>query len=237
MNGAMALDCENTISRPNSTKTTTIGTSQYFFSWRRNCRNSERTRPLLITTSIHARIVMMVSIPRRIRPPAGPRRAPAGQRVLPRQTPHHGQRYQHDRKQHRQQDARVHVSEDAREPPPHRARQREQRRIRDAEHDQHEPDAADDFRARDAAAPEQERGDRTKHDADRQAERSFRIRRSFSDHTKSLASARPLTQKPDAAWRSFSRRARPSRHSRWPGAQSSRAQSARQARWTTAHRS
>src|SRR6476646_8083477 len=48
MNGATALDCEKTISSPNSTKTTTIGMSQYFFSWRRNCQNSDRTRPLLM---------------------------------------------------------------------------------------------------------------------------------------------------------------------------------------------
>ena len=30
MNGATALDCENTISKPNSTKMITIGNSQYF---------------------------------------------------------------------------------------------------------------------------------------------------------------------------------------------------------------
>src|SRR5438874_6322351 len=51
MNGATALDCEKTINRPNSTNTTTIGTSQYFFSCLRNCQNSDSTRPLLITTS------------------------------------------------------------------------------------------------------------------------------------------------------------------------------------------
>src|SRR5213083_3064251 len=49
MNGATALDCENTISRPNSTNTMTIGTSQYFFSCLRNLKNSPRTRPLLMT--------------------------------------------------------------------------------------------------------------------------------------------------------------------------------------------
>src|SRR3954471_8861249 len=48
MNGATALDCENTISSPNSTNTITIGTSQYFFSCLRNWKNSPRTRPLLI---------------------------------------------------------------------------------------------------------------------------------------------------------------------------------------------
>src|SRR5262245_35278403 len=48
MNGATALDCEKTISSPNSTNTTTIGTSQYFFSCFRNCTNSPSTRPLLI---------------------------------------------------------------------------------------------------------------------------------------------------------------------------------------------
>jgi len=50
MNGATALDCENTISSPKSTNTITIGTSQYFFSSRRNWKNSEKTRPLLIQT-------------------------------------------------------------------------------------------------------------------------------------------------------------------------------------------
>ena len=48
MNGAMALDCENTISKPNSTNTTTIGRSQYFFSCRRKAQNYEMTRLLLI---------------------------------------------------------------------------------------------------------------------------------------------------------------------------------------------
>src|SRR5579864_8425594 len=48
MNGANALDCEKTIRSPNSTNTTTIGTSQYFFSWRRNCQSSDSTRPLLM---------------------------------------------------------------------------------------------------------------------------------------------------------------------------------------------
>src|SRR3954452_15955962 len=48
MNGATALDCENTINRPNSTNTMTIGTSQYFFSCFRNCTNSDNTRPLLM---------------------------------------------------------------------------------------------------------------------------------------------------------------------------------------------
>ena len=43
---AMALLCEKTISSPNRTKTTTIGSSQYFFSWRRNWTNSDRTRLL-----------------------------------------------------------------------------------------------------------------------------------------------------------------------------------------------
>src|SRR6266540_2836355 len=55
MNGATALDWENTISSPNRTNTTTIGTSQYFFSCFRNCQNSDKTRPLLILTSHHQR--------------------------------------------------------------------------------------------------------------------------------------------------------------------------------------
>src|SRR5438477_12865382 len=97
MNGATALDCEKTIRRPNSTKTTTIGTSQYFFSWRRNCQNSESTRVLLIEPSIHARVVLFVAIALWIRRPAGPRRAAARERNFARQPPHDRDRHQHDR--------------------------------------------------------------------------------------------------------------------------------------------
>src|SRR5262245_58398936 len=50
MNGATALDCENTISSPNSTKMMTIGRSQYFFSWRRKLTKSDKT-PLLMNAS------------------------------------------------------------------------------------------------------------------------------------------------------------------------------------------
>src|SRR4249919_794419 len=99
MNGATALDWEKIISRPNSTNTTTIGTSQYFFSCRRNCQNSESTRPLPIQTSIHARVVMGVPIPGGIRHPAGPRRAAARQRILAGEPPHGGERHQDDREQ------------------------------------------------------------------------------------------------------------------------------------------
>ena len=52
--GATALDCENTISSPNNTNTTTIGISQYFFSSRRNWMNSESTRVLAMTITFSA---------------------------------------------------------------------------------------------------------------------------------------------------------------------------------------
>src|SRR5262249_14433710 len=49
MNGATALDCDSTINSPNNTKTMTIGSSQYFFSWRRNVTKSDIT---LMTSSL-----------------------------------------------------------------------------------------------------------------------------------------------------------------------------------------
>src|SRR5688500_20267356 len=52
--GATALDCENTINRPNSTNTITIGSSQYFFSWRRNWMNSDSTRLFAMTSFLRS---------------------------------------------------------------------------------------------------------------------------------------------------------------------------------------
>src|SRR4051794_8674940 len=111
MNGATALDCEKMIRSPNSTKTTTIGTSQYFFSCLRNCQNSETTRFLLMMTSVHAFVVFVVAISGWIRRPPRPFLATPRQRILPHQTPDERERYENERKQDRQQDARVHVSE------------------------------------------------------------------------------------------------------------------------------
>ena len=58
---AIALDCEKTINKPNSMKTRTIGTSQYFFSCARNSQNSPITRPLLIETSQNIRVKCRLS--------------------------------------------------------------------------------------------------------------------------------------------------------------------------------
>src|SRR6266516_8140799 len=83
MNGATALDCENTISRPNSTKTTTIGISQYFFSWRRKSQNSANTRLLLIPPQYMPENALR----RRIN------------ESLPATRPDEGKRNEHDRRQ------------------------------------------------------------------------------------------------------------------------------------------
>src|SRR6185436_17435761 len=118
MNGAIALDCENTISSPNSTKTTTIGRSQYFFSCRRNAQNSEMTRPLLITTSIHPEIVPAIAVAARVRRPSRGRAAAPRQRVPSRQPPDQADRHEHHEKHDRQQDARVEIADDTGEAVP-----------------------------------------------------------------------------------------------------------------------
>jgi hypothetical protein len=53
-NGGTGMGWLNTISSANRTKTTTIGTSQYFFSLRRTCQNSDSTQ---------TRVVMSDSLP------------------------------------------------------------------------------------------------------------------------------------------------------------------------------
>src|SRR5260221_7437282 len=102
MNGTTAFDCEKTISKPNRTNTTTIGTSQYFFSWRRNCKNSVSTRPLPMSTSVHARVVLLVSVSGGIGGPSTPRGAPAREWILARKPPDQTERNQHDVEQHRE---------------------------------------------------------------------------------------------------------------------------------------
>src|SRR5438067_1868407 len=109
MNGATALDCEKTIRRPKSTNTMTIGTSQYFFSWRRNCQNSATTRPLLMKTSKHPRVVLRIAVPLGMRRPSGPAIAAPRERIFAREPPDRVQRHQDDEEQQRQQHARVHV--------------------------------------------------------------------------------------------------------------------------------
>src|SRR3954468_18462812 len=101
MNGATALDCENTINSPNSTNTITIGTSQYFFSCLRNCQNSETTRFLLMMTSIHPFVMFPVAVSGWIRRPPRPLSTAPRERILPCQPPHHGEGYENDRKQDR----------------------------------------------------------------------------------------------------------------------------------------
>src|SRR3954470_22806097 len=118
MNGATALDCENTISRPNSTKTTTIGTSQYFFSCRRNWTNSASTRDLAMGSSIHSVEVFLVAIPGRVFDPPGIIGATPRQWIAPHQPPRGADRRQHEQERQRQQHPRVHPPEHRRKRPP-----------------------------------------------------------------------------------------------------------------------
>src|SRR3954451_4873722 len=104
MNGAIALDCENTSSSPNSTKTTTIGRSQYFFSCFRNSQKSPSTRPLLmIVPSKHPIEMLRVLVTRRVRRPAVPSAAAPRQRILTGQPPEQPDRRQHQEEHDRQQ--------------------------------------------------------------------------------------------------------------------------------------
>src|SRR5688572_3635820 len=108
MNGATALDCENAISRPNSTNTITIGISQYFFSCFRNCQNSVSTRLFAMPyLSEHPLEVIRIAKPFRRRRPAGPVLAAQGQRVVVDQAPQDAHRDQDDREGDRQDDAGV----------------------------------------------------------------------------------------------------------------------------------
>src|ERR1041385_5267278 len=104
MNGATALDCANTISDPKAMKMMTMGTSQNFFSWRRNWKNSDMTRLVFMTTSEHAFEMRAIAIPGRIHGPAPERVAPTRQRIVADEAPDRRQRNQHQSKQHRQDD-------------------------------------------------------------------------------------------------------------------------------------
>src|SRR5882724_12066123 len=167
MNGATALDCENTIRRPNSTKTTTIGTSQYFFSCRRNCQNSVRTRFLLMATSEHAFVMFTIAISSGIRRPSRPRVAAPRQRVLSREAPDQGDGHEPDDEQDRQQHAGVDVAQRAREPPPRGARIFQERRVDEPGHEQEAAEEGGDLGARDAATPPERRRDRAQDESDR----------------------------------------------------------------------
>src|SRR6188474_2039970 len=157
MNGAMALDCENTISRPNRTNMTTIGTSQYFFSWRRNAQKSDTTRPLLIPPSIHALIVPAIAVAVRVRRPSRRGAAAACERILSRQAPEEPDGYEDQHEHHRQQHARVEIPDDAGHAPPPDVGPFEQRRPDRAEHDQRGAGGGHDLRRQQPAAPEQRR--------------------------------------------------------------------------------
>src|SRR5215213_9336073 len=106
MNGATALDCENTINRPNSTNTTTIGTSQYFFSVRRNSINSDRTCPLLMVPSKHPIEMARIAIARRRRDPSGPGPPPPCEWILAGQPPDQANGRQQYEEQYGQQHPR-----------------------------------------------------------------------------------------------------------------------------------
>src|SRR5690348_12381162 len=118
MNGATALDCEKTISRPNSTNTMTMGTSQYFFSCFRNWKNSPSTRPLLISNlrlisspaSVHLIVVFGIPVPFGIRRPPRPLLAPARERIAAHQLPQQVHRRQDEQKQQREPEARRHAA-------------------------------------------------------------------------------------------------------------------------------
>src|SRR5689334_675297 len=118
MNGATALDCENTINRPNRMKTMTIGINQYFFSCFRNCQNSPRTRLLAMATSIHPSEMIGTAESFGRRRPAAPMLALARQGIDTGQPPEEAHRRQDDRKRDRQDDARVDITERHGEFPP-----------------------------------------------------------------------------------------------------------------------
>src|SRR5436189_5642290 len=101
MNGATALDWEKTINSPNSTNTITIGTSQYFFSCFRICRNSDNTLPLLIRASEHPLETTGIATALRVRLPAAPRFAAARQRTGSSQAPDEADRRQQEEEQQR----------------------------------------------------------------------------------------------------------------------------------------
>src|SRR5579864_2595024 len=95
MNGATALDCAKIIRIPNAMKMTTIGTSQNFFSWRRNWKNSVMTRFLFMMASEHPLEMRAIAIPSGIgRPTVEPCPA-AAERILAGETPDERHRNEH----------------------------------------------------------------------------------------------------------------------------------------------
>src|SRR3989442_15206463 len=119
MKGATALDCENTIRSPKRTKTITIGTSQYFFSCRKNCQSSKTTRRLLtMNSSEHPRVMLGIAVAFGVRRPPGPRVAPARKRIPAGDPPNQAERHERDSEQNFQEHATVHVREHAGKAPP-----------------------------------------------------------------------------------------------------------------------
>src|SRR5678815_4922476 len=101
MNGATALDCANTMRRPKAMKITTIGTSQNFFSWLRNCKNCEITLLFFMMTSEHALEMRSIAITGRVWTPTGEFLASPCQWILSGQPPDERYRNQQNGEQHR----------------------------------------------------------------------------------------------------------------------------------------
>src|SRR6266487_1628356 len=175
MNGATALDCANTINSPNATKTTTIGTSQNFFSCCRNWKNWDRTLVFLMMTSEHTLEMRAIAIARGIRCPPFELFSTTRERIFAGQTPDQRQRHQQHREQNRQENARIDVRQHAGESPPEGARPLEELRPYDTEEQQHATDAADNLGAANSPSPPQHQRDDDEHAANRDAERTFGI--------------------------------------------------------------
>src|SRR5258707_15726420 len=99
MNGATALDCANTISRPNATKISPIGTSQTFSSCRRNWKNCDTTLLFFMMTSKHPLEMRAIAIARGIGYPTFELLSTTPKRVLAGQAPDERQRHQERREQ------------------------------------------------------------------------------------------------------------------------------------------
>src|SRR6266853_1200679 len=183
MNGAMALDCEKTISRPNNTTATTIGTSQYFFSCRRNWKNSPSTRDFAMNDlyrfcnalSEHPHEMFAVAETLRVHRPAGIRRTTAAQRIAADEPPEKAKRRQNHKEQEREQQARVDPAEHHCKRPPGVAWPFEPFRHQRSAKDQHRADHTDDFRASDSAPPRERNRYEQQHGPHRQPKRSLAV--------------------------------------------------------------
>src|SRR5436190_7147452 len=175
MNGATALDCANTISRPKATKMITIGTSQNFFSCRRNAKNCDITLDFFMMTSKHPLEMRPIAVALGIRRPPLELLATAREWILAEHPPHQRQRNQEHGEQQRQQNARVDVGEHTGKSPPHCARPLQELRPYDAEQQQHCADAPENLGAADTAPPPQRRRDDEEDGSDGDAKPTLRI--------------------------------------------------------------